>query len=40
MSIIHNSGNWHRKEQDGVDENKNLPTRADTIAIIKYISIL
>jgi len=27
-SIICNSMNWHRKEQNGVDENKNLPKRA------------
>jgi len=28
-SVIHNSSNWHRIEQDEVDENKNLPTRAE-----------
>jgi len=28
-SIIHNSRNWHRNEQDEVDKNENLPAQAE-----------
>ena len=28
-SVIHNSSNWHRIDQDEVDENKNLAKRAE-----------
>jgi len=28
-SIIRHSWNWHRKEQGGVNENKNLPIGAE-----------